>query len=174
MPSAFATRKTANNEATHWITAKITCGNPSLLRPRTNCGPTPYPTANRNMRKNTDFTCGEITMCSWPNTTPTNSVPVTAPSVNEPILSRPTQYPRARVRKMANSGYVRNVSISHCSMWFLSNFGHVETRRYREHSPTGGCGQRRRADHQRALLAALCLASASGLSSSKPLAALKP
>jgi hypothetical protein len=74
------------------------------------------------MRKNTDFTCGEITMCSWPTTTPTNNVPVTAPSVNEPILRLPSQYPKASVRKMANSGYVRNVSISHCSIWFLPGF----------------------------------------------------
>ena len=60
-------------------TANSACGSPSFAIPRTNCGPTPNPTANRNSRKKMDLTLGEIGMSSCPMTTPAMSVAVTAP-----------------------------------------------------------------------------------------------
>lgn len=57
----------------------MACGTPSFAIPRTNCGPTPYPTANRNIRKNTDFTLAEILTPRMPITIATSSVDVTAP-----------------------------------------------------------------------------------------------
>ena len=72
-------------------TAKMACGNPSEAIPRTNCGPTPYPTANRNMMKKIDLTLGETTMPSWPIRIATSKVPVTVPRLKLPSLMTPIQ-----------------------------------------------------------------------------------
>ncbi len=72
--------------------------------PRTNCGPTPYPTANRNIRKNTDFTFGDILTPRTPMPMATSKVAVTAPRLKPLKLLPPTQYPMPKARKMAISG----------------------------------------------------------------------
>ena len=60
--------------------------------------------------KNTDFTCGEISIPSCPTRMPASKVPVTLPSVKLPNFTAPTQYPRPIARKIASSGFWRSVS----------------------------------------------------------------
>jgi hypothetical protein len=76
------------------------------LSPRKNCGPTPYPTANRNIRKKVDLTLPEIVIwpCTAPTITPTSNVLVTTPRLNLPIFMFPSQNPRPSVRKIEISG----------------------------------------------------------------------
>ena len=50
---------------------------PSFVIPRTNCGPTPYPIAKRNIKKNVAFTSPEILIPSCPIAIAASSVAVT-------------------------------------------------------------------------------------------------
>jgi len=100
----FASTNGANRQNRHITTANNTCGNPSFFNPRKNCGPTLYPTANKNIRKNTDFNGAPISICNCPINTPTSKTLVTVPNVNFLILNLPIQKPKASVRKIASSG----------------------------------------------------------------------
>ena len=61
------------------------------------------------MRKNTDFTLGEIAMSSCPMSTPASSTAVTFPRLNFPNFSGPTPNPIPSAARMAISGYCRSV-----------------------------------------------------------------
>ncbi|MNM91648.1 hypothetical protein D3C81_1039530 [compost metagenome] len=82
---------TAARESRHDTAAKMTWGTPSRAMPRTNCGPTLYPTAKRNIRKNTALTLGEMVTPSVPMAMETSRVAVTAPRLKPLKLLPPTQ-----------------------------------------------------------------------------------
>ncbi len=88
--------------------AKSTCGSPSLFNPRKNCGPTLYPTAKRNIRKNTALTLGEMVMFNCPIRTPASRTPVTLPRLNLPNFS-PRYKSRATARENGNLGITSHV-----------------------------------------------------------------
>ena len=106
-PISLASKKGTNRENKHISTAKNICGSPSFFSPRKNCGPTLYPTAKRNRRKNTDLMGAPISICNCPINTPTSNTLVTVPKENLPILNLPIQKPKASVRKMVRRRSLR-------------------------------------------------------------------
>ena len=80
------------------------CRGPSLPRPRKNCGPTPNPTANRNIRKKVDLIGPATVIPSWPMRTPASRVAVTFPSANPHTFNGPIANPTASAKNTASSG----------------------------------------------------------------------
>src|SRR3954471_262374 len=102
-----------SRHSAHCTTAKIACGKPSFAMPRTNCGPTAYPTAKRNIRNTNALSGCAIVMPICPINTPASSVAVTAPRPMPLKVNLPKKYPSASVRKIAISGYVLRVVANH-------------------------------------------------------------
>ena len=112
-PIKVANNQVITKQPTHMSTANPTWGKPSFFSPRKNCGPTLYPMAKRNKRKNTDFTGSSIVMLSCPTNTPTSNTLVTIPKLNCFIFIFPIQKPTAIVRKIASSECCLKRCITH-------------------------------------------------------------
>src|SRR5688572_11334842 len=106
----------------HCTTAKTACGTPSFAIPLTNCGPTAYPTANRNIKNANALSGCEIVIPICPISTPARRVAVTAPKPMPRKVNLPKKYPIASVIKIAISGYVLSVVANHCMMLSLKVF----------------------------------------------------
>ncbi len=63
-PASFAQSTGESRQRTRTTSEKPICRGPSLVRPLTNCGPTPYPTAKMNRMKKVDLTLGEMAIPS--------------------------------------------------------------------------------------------------------------
>ena len=104
-----------------------TCFRPDPRREAKNCGPTLYPIANRNRRKNTCLSGPGTGISSCPTSTPTRRTDVTVPSENDLYLNRPIQNPRPSVRKIAIAGFSLSVSTNQFTTSMCSRFNNSGT-----------------------------------------------
>src|SRR3954466_8729245 len=121
-----------SRHSAHCTPAKIACGKPSFAMPRTNCGPTAYPTAKRNIRNTNALSGCAIVMPIGPITTPASSVAVTAPRPIPLNVNLPKKYPSASVRKIAISGYVLRVAVNHAIAVSSDRVSFRQRRKFRD------------------------------------------